>query len=94
MSGKSYLGERPMSYEWYDLVGNIGVFVILVTYLLLQLNKIDSQTIKYSLLNAIGAGAILFSLTYKFNLSAFIVELFWLLISLIGVFRYFFQKKP
>lgn len=83
-----------MSYEWYDLVGNIGVFVILVTYLLLQLNKIDSQTIKYSLLNAIGAGAILFSLTYKFNLSAFIVELFWLLISLIGVFRYFFQKKP
>ncbi len=82
-----------MSYQWYDLVGNIGVFLILITYLLLQLNKIDNQTIKYSFLNAIGASAILFSLYFKFNLSAFIIELFWLLISLIGVVKFFLRKK-
>ena len=82
-----------MSYQWYDLIGNIGVFLILITYLLLQLNKINNKTIKYSLLNAIGACAILFSLYFKFNLSAFIIELFWLLISLIGVIKCFLPKK-
>lgn len=82
-----------MSYEWYDVVGNIGVFLILTTYLLLQLDKIDNQTIKYSLLNAIGAGAILFSLVFKFNLSAFIIEFFWLLISLVGIFRYYLRRQ-
>jgi len=82
-----------MSYQWYDLVGNIGVFLILITYLLLQLNKIDNLTIKYSFLNVIGASAILFSLYFKFNLSAFIIELFWLLISLVGVVKFFLRKK-
>ena len=81
-----------MSYQWNDLIGNIGVFLILSTYLLLQLNKIDTRTIRYSILNAAGASAILVSLYFKFNLSAFIIELFWLLISLIGVFRFFFRK--
>ena len=82
-----------MSYQWYDLVGNIGVFLILITYLLLQLNKIDNQTIKYSLLNAVGASAILFSLYFRFNLSAFIVELFWLIISLMGAVKCLLRKK-
>ncbi len=82
-----------MSYQWYNLIGNVGVFLILSTYLLLQLNKIDNQTIKYSLLNAIGASAILFSLYFKFNLSAFIIELFWLLISLIGIIKFALHKR-
>jgi len=47
---------------------------------------------KYSCLNAIGASAVLFSLYFKFNLSAFIIELFWLLISLIGVVKFFLRK--
>lgn len=82
-----------MSYHWHDLVGNIGVFIILITYLLLQLNRIDNQSIKFSLLNAGGASAILLSLYFQFNLSAFIIELFWLLISLIGVVKFFSEKS-
>ncbi|BBM84649.1 CBU_0592 family membrane protein [Candidatus Uabimicrobium amorphum] len=82
-----------MYYEWYDFIGNVGVFLILTTYLLLQLDKIDNKTMAYSLLNAVGAGAILLSLAFKFNLSAFIIELFWLLISLIGVIKYFPKKE-
>ena len=82
-----------MQYQWYDLVGNVGVFFILLTYLLLQLNKIDSRTFKYSFLNALGAFAILISLYFKFNLSAFIIELFWLLISLVGLGRFFWCKR-
>jgi len=40
---------KKMSYQWYDLVGNIGVFLILITYLLLQLNKIDNHTMNVTI---------------------------------------------
>lgn len=74
-------------YHWYDFVGNIGVFLIVATYLLLLLNRLDSNGIYYSLLNGVGASLVIVSLTFDFNLSAFIVEAFWVTISLIGVVR-------
>ena len=82
-----------MAYQWYDFVGNIGVFLILLAYLLLQLDKINSQSIRFSMLNAFGALAILISLYFKFNLSAFIIEIFWLLISLVGIIRFWVSMK-
>lgn len=81
-----------MQYTFYDFVGSIGTIVIIGTYLLLQFGKIKSETLTYSLLNATGAGLILISLVYSFNFSAFIVEFFWLLISLFGIGRYFLKK--
>ena len=74
-----------MNYTFYDFLGNVGVAIIIVTYILLQLQKIRSESFLYSLLNAIGSGLIIFSLIFSFNLSAFIVEILWLVISLFGV---------
>ncbi len=82
-----------MDYQWYDFVGNIGVFMILVAYLLMQLGKLSNHSIRFSLLNAFGALAILVSLYFEFNLSAFIIELFWLLISIIGMVRFWKSKN-
>ena len=82
-----------MKYAWYDLIGSIGVGIIVLTYISLQLEKIRSETLLYSLLNAFGASLILVSLFYSFNFSAFIVEFFWLLISLFGIGRYFLKRK-
>lgn len=72
---------------WFDLAGFIGVVLIIVAYLLLQLDKLPSSSPRYSLLNAVGALLIIISLVFKFNLSAFIVEAFWFLISLLGLWR-------
>jgi hypothetical protein len=82
-----------MQYAWYDLLGSIGVGLIIFTYIALQLEKIRSEQLIYSLLNAIGAGLIVFSLCFSFNFSAFVVEFFWVLISLYGVGKYFLRKK-
>ncbi|MEZ7907101.1 MAG: hypothetical protein QMC26_02425 [Pseudomonadales bacterium] len=82
-----------MNYQWYDVVGNIGVLIILVCYLLLQLNKLASSELSFSVFNGLGALLILISLTYEFNLSAFIIELFWLLISLFGVTTYLLKRR-
>ena len=81
-----------MSYGPLDFLGNVGVVVLIVTYLMLQLNKLSSDGLAYSLLNAIGAGMIVVSLLYDFNLSALLMEVFWVLISLVGIYRYFRLK--
>jgi hypothetical protein len=59
----------------------------MIAFLLLQLGRLSSNSVWYSILNAVGAGLIVFSLLFNFNLSAFIVELFWVAISLLGLFR-------
>jgi hypothetical protein len=82
-----------MNYTFYDLVGSIGVFIIIFTYVLLQTEKIKSETLLYSVLNAVGASLIIVSLIFNFNFSAFIVEFFWVLISIYGIIKYFVKKK-
>ena len=81
-----------MKYGLLDFVGNIGVVVLMVTYLLLQLNRLRSDDLSYSLLNAIGASLIVVSLLFDFNLSALLMEVFWVLISFVGIYRYFRLK--
>ena len=82
-----------MTYTWYDILGTLGVAVIILTYVLLQLGRVKSDQIAYSLLNAAGASLILVSLYYSFNFPSFIVEFFWLLISLFGIGKYFWPQK-
>ena len=78
-----------MSYGLLDFVGNIGVVILVATFLMLQLNKLPSDGLAYSLLNAIGASLIVVSLLFDFNLSALLMEVFWVLISFVGIYRYF-----
>ena len=78
-----------MKYGLLDLVGNVGVVVLMIAYLMLQLNKLSSAGLAYSLLNAVGASFIIVSLVVDFNLSALLMEVFWVLISFVGIYRYF-----
>jgi hypothetical protein len=81
-----------MTYGVLDLIGNIGVVILIITFLMLQLNKLPSDGLAYSLLNAIGASLIVVSLLFDFNLSALLMEVFWVLISFVGIYRYFRLK--
>ena len=76
-----------------DLLGAVGVTLIIVTYLLLQLERLRSASVAYSLLNGIGALLILFSLLFKFNLPAFLVEIFWFLVSILGLVKSFCARR-
>lgn len=75
-------------FEWHDVVGTAGAAIILISYFLLQLQRLSSRALSYSVLNGLGALLILISLSIEFNLSAFVVEAFWLLISIVGIVRY------
>ncbi len=76
-----------MSYTIYDFLGNIGVFLILTMYLAIQMGKTNSVSKMFSLLNALGAVLILVSLYFQFNLSAVVIESFWLIISIYGLMK-------
>lgn len=82
-----------MSYEWYDILGTLGVAIIILTYVLLQLERVRSDQLAYSVLNAAGALLILVSLYYAFNFPSFVVEFFWLLISLFGIAKYLLRRR-
>ncbi len=82
-----------MSFDWTDLVGNIGVGIVIITYLGLQMERIDPKTLAYSVANIVGALCIMVSLWRNFNLSAFVIEVFWLAISIYGVWRVFVRAR-
>lgn len=82
-----------MPFAWYDIIGSVGVATIILTYVLLQTERIRSESLLYSVLNGAGAGLIVFSLFYSFNFSAFVVELLWVLISIYGIAKYFLKGK-
>lgn len=70
-----------------DIVGFAGVSLIVVTYFLSQIGRMDTTKPLYPALNAVGAALILFSLLFTFNIPSFFMELFWLGISVTGLIR-------
>jgi hypothetical protein len=79
--------------NWYDILGTLGVAIIILTYVLLQIERVRSDQLIYSLLNAIGAALILVSLYFDYNFPSVVVEFFWLLISLFGIGKYFVRRR-
>ncbi|RMH15502.1 MAG: hypothetical protein D6696_20600 [Acidobacteria bacterium] len=70
-----------------DLLGALGVALILTAYALLQSERLASASPWYSLANAVGSALILVSLYFDFNLPSALVEGAWLVISLFGLGR-------
>ena len=77
---------------WYDILGTLGVAIIILTYVMLQIERVRSDQLIYSMLNAIGAALILVSLYFDFNLPSVVVEFFWLVISLFGIGKYLARR--
>lgn len=71
-----------------DIIGIIGVIIILLTYFLLQIEKISFKSFWYSFLNLIGSVLLLISLIFNWNLPSVIIEIFWMSISLFGIYKF------
>ena len=76
-----------------DIVGLVGVSFIVGTYFLSQIGRMDVGRPLYPALNGCGALLILFSLAFSFNLASFVIELFWLAISIVGLARAFLNGR-
>ena len=76
-----------ISLPWYDWAGLLGVALTLVAFFLLQDGRVRGDGLPYQLMNAFGAFAVVLSLLYAFNLSAFVLEALGLAISIYGIAR-------
>ncbi len=79
--------------QFSDVVGLVGVGIILIAYLLLQFAVIKIEDYSYSVVNASGSLLILYSLFYNWNFSAVVIETAWFFISLFGIFNAWRVKK-
>lgn len=70
-----------------DGVGIAGVILVLLAYFFINTNRVSSQSISYLVLNFLGAWLILFSLLFHWNLSSVLIEIAWIIISLLGFYR-------
>lgn len=76
-----------MNLEWYDWVGLLGTVMILGGFALLQAGRVSGTGLVYQLLNLFGATGVLVSLLGTFNLSVFLLEAAWIVVSLYGIAR-------
>lgn len=77
----------------FDVIGMSGTFLVVGAFFLLQLDKVNPAGLGYNIMNLTGAILLLISLCYNFNLASFVIELFWIAASLIGLYKYY-KKKP
>ncbi len=76
-----------------DLIGIVGVVMVLIAYAMLQLNKISQRSFWFSFVNLLGSILILISLMYHWNLASVIIEISWLIISTFGVVKWLQRNK-
>ena len=68
-------------------VGLFGAGVYLASYAALQLSVLRGQSYAYALLNILAAGSVTFSLTTAFNMSSLVIQVSWIMISVVGIAR-------
>ena len=74
------------NFYWHDWAGYLGVLLVLLAYLLLQAHKLHGNGLVYQLMNGFGALGVVLSLVFgAFNLSAFMMELAWIAVSVFGI---------
>jgi predicted membrane protein len=76
-----------------DVIGLIGVALILVAYFALQTQRLAAEDWRFSAINGVGALLIMISLYFTFNLASFVIEVFWLIISLYGLWQAWRRRR-
>ncbi len=72
-----------------DIIGLVGVVLLITTYGLLQFDRIDPKGFWYSCNNMLVAILVTVSLVYNFNLASMVIEVFWFSLSVYGLLKYF-----
>ncbi|WP_170019078.1 hypothetical protein [Campylobacter sp. RM16190] len=77
----------------FQFIGFLGMICIVLAYFLLQIGKMTSADLSYQLINLAGAILLIISLLVHFNLGSFLIEVFWIFITLYGIFKIYKDKR-
>jgi multidrug transporter EmrE-like cation transporter len=76
-----------------NIIGMMGTACVVGAYFMIQVDRMDAKGLAYNVWNLLGAFLLLLSLLVHFNLASFVIELFWIAASLVGLRQYFKQKR-
>nr|WP_314889181.1 hypothetical protein [uncultured Campylobacter sp.] len=77
----------------FQLIGLLGMICIVAAYFLLQIGRINSETLVYQTINLIGAILLIISLLEHFNLGSFLIEVFWIFITFFGFYKIYKKRS-
>ena len=81
-----------MNIYFSDIIGSLGVSLLLIAFVLNLLNKISRDNIFYILMNTVGAGLACFASYIIHYIPFIILEAVWTLVSLMALFNYYKRK--
>lgn len=70
-----------------DPIGIVGVVLLLIAYFSISAGRLSSNSLAYQILNFLAAWLILFSLYFHWNTPSVLIEVAWIVISVIGMMR-------
>jgi len=82
-----------MTLPIYDLAGFLGAAIIVVAYFAMQQRWLNALDWRFPAANLLGSLMILVSLWFEWNFPSVVIEVFWALISLMGLARSLAERR-
>lgn len=76
-----------------EIIGLIGVALVISSYFLLQQEIFSSDSSGYLCFNLVGSLMLLFSLYYNWNLASVVIECLWFIITVYGIVKFKILRK-
>ena len=80
-------------FDSFQIAGLIGVAFYLGSYAALQIGFLKGGGYLYTLVNGLAASFVLISLFRDFNLSSAIIQIAWIVLSIIGLSRLYIVRN-
>ena len=80
--------RMPSDITFIDILGVIGSLMIAGAYLAVTQGRVDAEKPAYNLVNLAGACLILLSLYFRPNAGAIMIEVLWITIALVALWRW------
>ena len=79
--------------DWKDAIGILGSFVIAGAYFGVSSGRLNGERPPFQYVNLAGAVLILFSLWFRPNAGAIMIEVLWVTIALWSLANYYLVRK-
>lgn len=82
-----------MEISVYNAIGFLGAAIIVIAYFAMQQRWLDALDWRFPAANLLGSLLILVSLWFEWNFPSAVIEIFWALISLLGLLRSLAERR-
>ena len=80
-------------FTFADAVGTFGALILCAAYFLVSRQSLDPAGARYQLMNLAGAALLLFSLWFRPNPGAILIEVIWAAIALTALVRLLLRRR-